>query len=62
MNSILNYLKESRAELTRVSWPSRAEALRWSIAVIVFTAVFAALIGGLDYVFSQILQKVILKG
>jgi preprotein translocase subunit SecE len=62
VNALLNYLREARAELTRVTWPTRAQATRWTIAVIIFSVVFSAFVGGLDYVFSQILQKVILKG
>ena len=62
MNRISDYLKESRAELSRVSWPTRAEAAKLTVAVILFTIGFSAIIGGLDWVFSQILQKIILKG
>lgn len=61
-NRLVEYLRQSRSEFAKVSWPNRSEAIRLTVAVLVFTAVFSAVIGGLDFVFSQVLQKVILKG
>jgi preprotein translocase subunit SecE len=62
MNWLISYVREARAELTKVTWPTRQQAVRLSIAVIVFSVAFAALIAALDYVFSLVLQKLILKG
>jgi preprotein translocase subunit SecE len=62
MNRLANYLKEARAELMRVTWPTRSQAIQLTISVIVFSVFFAVIIGILDYGFSQFLQKVILKG
>jgi preprotein translocase subunit SecE len=62
MKPLLNYLTESRAELAKVTWPSRRQATRWVVALIIFSSVLGGFIGGLDYIFSQILQKIILKG
>jgi preprotein translocase SecE subunit len=61
MNWLVTYIREAQTELTKVTWPTRQKALRLSIAVIVFSAVFAGFIGILDYVFSQALQKLILN-
>ncbi len=62
MNNLIDYIKESRAELMRVAWPNRSQAIKLTLTVIVFTLAFSAVIGALDYVFSQVLQKLILKG
>ncbi len=62
MQRFFDYLSQSRAELARVSWPTRRQAVRLTLVVIMFSVVVAGIIGGLDYVFSQILKKVILKG
>lgn len=61
MNWLLTYVREARAELSKVTWPSRQQAIRLSIAVVVFSIAFALLIGALDYLFSLVLQKLILK-
>ncbi len=61
MQRLINYLKESRAELAKVDWPSRAQAIRLTLVVVVFSVVIAAFIGGVDYFFSNLMQKLILK-
>ena len=62
MQRVLAYFQEARAELGKVDWPNRAQAIRLTVVVIVFSLVIAGFIGGVDYVFSLIVQKVILKG
>lgn len=62
MQRALQYFRESRAELAKVDWPNRAQAIRLTAVVIVFSLVLAGFIGGVDYVFSLVVQKVILKG
>ncbi len=61
MNWLISYVREARTELTKVTWPTREQAIRLSIAVVVFSVAFAAFVGALDYVFSLVLQKLILK-
>lgn len=36
MNSILTYLRNSRAELRRVTWPSRDEVIQATQATLIF--------------------------
>ena len=62
MKRISQYLKSSWTELGKVSWPTRAQALRLTAAVIVFSVAFAAYIALLDGLFSKALEKLILKG
>ncbi|MEK7169556.1 MAG: preprotein translocase subunit SecE [Patescibacteria group bacterium] len=54
------FLTESKQELKRVNWPRREETVRYTIFVIVLSLVIAAFLGILDYIFIQILQKIIL--
>jgi preprotein translocase subunit SecE len=61
MNRLFAYLAEARSELTKVTWPTRAQTIRLTAAVIVFSLVLGFFIGGLDYLFSLLLQKLILK-
>ncbi len=62
MNSIVAYFREARAELMKVNWPTRKAAAQMTLTVIVFSLVIAFFIAGLDYVFTTILQRIILKG
>lgn len=54
------YFKNAWAELRQVRWPDRKAAWKLTVAVIIFTGFFVALIILLDYLF-QLLFKVILK-
>ncbi len=61
MQRLFKYFHDARIELTKVTWPTRAQALRLTMVVIIFTLAMALFIGAADYVFSQGLQKLILK-
>ena len=53
MSRIINYLKDTRGELKHVSWPTRQQALVYTVLVIGISIVVAAFTGGLDYLFTQ---------
>ncbi|RJQ36884.1 preprotein translocase subunit SecE [Candidatus Parcubacteria bacterium] len=58
---VLTYLREARTEIRKVSWPTRQQTIRYTIAVIVMSLVVAAFLGGLDFVFRTILNRVLLR-
>jgi preprotein translocase subunit SecE len=58
-NIVFKYLKETRAELYKVSWPSRREALNLTLIVVAVTFAMAALLGVLDYGFSQLMGLIV---
>lgn len=47
------FLKEVMAELRKVAWPSRQEVVAYSTVVLIATIVIAALIFGMDFVFTE---------
>ena len=53
--NILNYLKEVRVELGKVTWPTRAEATHLTLIIIIASLVVGLYIGGLDIVFTNLL-------
>lgn len=59
-NSLVSFLKDVKAELKIITWPSKNETKKALIAVIVFTVIYILLVGGLDSIFSH-LFKMILK-
>ena len=59
MKPLFNYLSASRAELAKVTWPTRRQTVRLTFVVIIFSVVFAAILGALDLAFSTLLQYVI---
>lgn len=62
LKELANYFKEAKGELQKVSWPSRRQAIRLTIAVIIFSAIVGAFIGAVDYVFRLGLERLILRG
>jgi len=58
-NVIVRYLKETRAELRKVTWPSREEAINLTIIVVAVTTAMAAFLGVIDYLFSKLFGLII---
>lgn len=53
---VVEYLKETKAELKHVSWPTRQQAVAFSAIVIVVSIAVALLLGLLDLIFTQIIS------
>lgn len=52
---IAEYIKETRAEMAHVTWPSRKQAISYSVLVVAVSVITALLLGVFDYIFSRIL-------
>lgn len=46
------YLREVRAEMRKVAWPTWPEVRKYSIVVLVTVIIFTAYVGGLDALFG----------
>jgi preprotein translocase subunit SecE len=51
-NAVFQYLRETRAELRKVHWPTREEAWNLTKIVLIVTVSMALFLGLLDYLFS----------
>lgn len=49
MKKIVQFFEDSYAELKKVIWPSREEAIESTKIVLVSTVIFAAVLGLVDY-------------
>lgn len=58
-NAIIRYIKETRAELRKVAWPSREEAINLTAIVVAVTAAMAVFLGVIDYLFSKLFSLII---
>ncbi|MBI2011059.1 MAG: preprotein translocase subunit SecE [Candidatus Colwellbacteria bacterium] len=54
-----NFFKDLRKEVGRINWPTRGETVRMSLIVIVFSLVVAAFLGALDYLFFNLISKIL---
>jgi len=51
---IINYFREARAELSRVTWPSRQEVIESTQVILVFAVVAMIVLGLIDTIFRFI--------
>lgn len=58
--NIKTYIAEVRAEMRKVSWPTKERTIKDSALVIAASLVTAAFMGGADALFSYLAQKVIM--
>jgi len=59
--SPLQFLKEVREELGRVTWPTKDEVIEATIGVILFCAVISVYFWILDSIFAQALRLIIAR-
>jgi preprotein translocase subunit SecE len=53
-NPLVRYFKDTRAELAKVTWPTREEGIRLTSVVLVVTTISAIVLFGIDSIFSLI--------
>lgn len=51
-NIVSNYIKSSFEELTKVTWPTKNQAVRLTIIVLIFCVLAAVFLGTIDYLFN----------
>ena len=59
MDKVLDHIRESRAELKKVTWPTKQQLWYSTIIVIVVTAVASAYLGLVDLILTGIFSKII---
>ena len=52
----MQFLREVRAELKKVAWPTRDEVRRYSIIVLAALIVFTAFVFGIDFLFERMFR------
>ena len=58
-NVFVRYFKDTRAEISKVTWPTREEGIRLTWVVLVVTVASAIVLFGLDSLFSSIVVFII---
>lgn len=61
MQAVTNFFGEVRDELSRVTWPTRDEVIKLTLTVFIVSGILGAYVGGLDYLYTTILTKVVTK-
>lgn len=58
-NMLIDYFKEVKVELRKVSWPSREQTKKYTIMVIVVSFIVGLYLTGLDYVLSKVVGGIV---
>jgi preprotein translocase subunit SecE len=53
---LANYIKETKAEMSHVNWPTKNQTINFTLLVIAVSVVVALILGLSDYVFTQLLK------
>lgn len=61
LKSIIPFLRETKGELKRVTWPTRKQATQYTLIVIGASLAVAFFLGGLDFVFTYLINKFIIS-
>ena len=59
LQSLTDYIKDVRVEMSKVSWPSRAELRESTMVVIVMVIIMALFIGVVDRVLSLAFEALV---
>lgn len=59
-NRLTTFLKEAHVELKKVTWPTRQDTTRYTVTVIIISAVIALFLGTMDFFFQFVLNNFIL--
>ena len=61
LKQIPSFFKDVQLELKKVNWPTRNETLKYTFIVIGASVAVAVFLGGLDFIFSFLLNKFIIR-
>ncbi len=59
MDKVLDYIRDSKAELKKVTWPTKQQLWYSTIIVIVVSAIASAYLGLVDLILTGIFSKII---
>ncbi len=58
--SLISYLKETQSELNHVSWPSRAQAIAFTVVVVLVSVFVAFYLGFFDFLLKLFIGKFVI--
>jgi len=58
-NIVSTYIRNSFEELTKITWPTKNQAIRLTIIVLVMCIIIAFVLGIIDYIFMSLYEYVL---
>lgn len=59
MNKLLDFIRESKAELKKVSWPTRKQVGYSTLVVVMLTVIVGAYLGLVDVVLTAVFARIL---
>ena len=59
MNKVIIFLQEVKAEIDKVTWPSRDDLIGSLIIVCILAVFFSIIIGGMDFIITYFVKWII---
>lgn len=61
MSKITGFFRNVYGEMQKVVWPSRADTIRYTLTVIIFSVAIAIILGAADFGLLKLFEKLINK-
>jgi len=58
-NALVRYFKDTRAEIAKVTWPTREEGLRLTWVVMIVTIISSIVIFSIDFLFGLLIRLIV---
>ena len=59
LTSLKNFIREAKAELKKVTWPTRKQIWYWTLVVIVFTLCVSLYLGLIDFLLAWLFSALL---
>ncbi len=59
LNKSWTFLKEVRAQIRKIDWPTAKESFKYTLVVILISFLLATFLGGIDFGLSVLLKNLI---
>ncbi|MBQ3395030.1 MAG: preprotein translocase subunit SecE [Synergistaceae bacterium] len=59
LTSLMNFIREAKAELKKVTWPTRKQIWYWTLVVIVFTLCVSLYLGLIDFLLAWLFSALL---
>ena len=59
MEKVLDFIRESKAELKKVSWPTKKQVWASTVVVLVLTVIVGIYLGGVDLLLTAIFSRIL---
>ncbi len=59
MQKFIEYLKDTKAEVKHVSWPTKDQTISYTVLVIILSVTVALFLGAFDAIFRKVLEIVL---